>query len=211
MAMISGSCYPSAMTSRAASTRSDQPHSRPHWRERDDLTLADIEDLVQEGAFTDDDRVELFDGRLVAMSPKGRRHEIVRGELAYLLTIGSALTEAFVISEPQLNLSDKRFKNPDLLVHSKSLKTPDVRGPTTQLVIEISDSSLDFDLRTKAPIYAAHGVREYWVIHAWTLETIVHRDPSATGFGSTVSVQPDAKLSALLLPWFTVQLDQLDI
>jgi Uma2 family endonuclease len=174
------------------------------------LTLADIEDLVQEGAFTDDDRVELFDGRLVAMSPKGRRHEIVRGELAYQLT-RMAPVATFVISEPQLNLSDKRFKNPDLLVHSKSLKTPDVRGPTTQLVIEISDSSLDFDLRTKAPIYAAHGVREYWVIHAWTLETIVHRDPSATGFGSTVSVQPDAKLSALLLPWFTVQLDQLDI
>jgi Uma2 family endonuclease len=210
MAMISGSCYHSAMTARAASTRSDQPHSRPHWRDRDDLTLADIEDLVQEGAFTDEDRVELFDGRLVAMSPKGRRHEIVRGELAYLLT-RVAPANVFVISEPQLNLSDNRFKNPDLLVHSKSLKTPDVRGPTTQLVIEISDSSLDFDLRTKAPIYAAHGVSEFWVIHAWTLETIVHRDPSATGFGSTMSVQPDAKLSALLLPWFTVQLDQLDI
>jgi Uma2 family endonuclease len=174
------------------------------------LTLDDIEDLVHEGAFTELDRVELFDGRLVAMSPKGQRHEIVRGELAYQLTrIAPAVT--FVISEPQLNLTDIRFVNPDLLVHPKRFKTPDVRGPTTELVIEIADSSLDFDLRTKALLYAAHGVREYWVIHAWTLETVVHREPSATGFGSTVSVQPQTTLSALLLPWFTIQLDQLEI
>jgi Uma2 family endonuclease len=198
------------MNARNTSTRSSPQPSRPHWRDRNDLTIDDIEDLVQDGAFTDFDRVELFDGRLVAMSPKGQRHEIVRGELAYQLTrIAPATT--FVISEPQLNLTDNKFVNPDLLVHPKRLRTPNVRGPATELVIEIADSSLDFDLRTKAPLYAAHGVREYWVIHAWTLETIVHRDPTAAGFGSTVSVQPASKLSALLLPWFTIQLDQLEI
>ena len=199
------------MNARSASTRSNLPPSRPHWRDRDDMTLADIEVLVQEGAFTEYDRVELFDGRLVAMSPKGRRHEIVRGELAYLLTIRSERTDSFVVSEPQLNLTDNWFMNPDVLVHPKSLKTPDVRGPTTELVIEIADTSLDFDLRTKAPVYAAQGVREYWVINAWTLETMVHREPTPAGFGLTVSVQPDTKLAALLLPWLTVQLDQLDI
>ena len=199
------------MNARSASTRSNLPPSRPHWRDRDDMTLADIEVLVQEGAFTEYDRVELFDGRLVAMSPKGRRHEIVRGELAYLLTIRSERTDSFVVSEPQLNLTDNWFMNPDVLVHPKSLKTPDVRGPTTELVIEVADTSLDFDLRTKAPVYAAQGVREYWVINAWTLETMVHRAPSAAGYGLTESVQPDTTLSALLLPWFSVQLDQLDI
>jgi Uma2 family endonuclease len=175
------------------------------------LTLADIEKLVQEHAFTESDRVELFEGRLVAMSPKGLRHENVRGELAYQITILSAQTPSFVVSEPQLNLTDNRFVNPDVLVHPKRLKTPDVRGPTTELVIEIADSSLDFDLRTKAPLYAAHGVREYWVINAWSLETVVHRAPSPTGFGSTVSVQPQITLSALLLPWLTIQLDQLEL
>ncbi len=174
------------------------------------MNLDDIEGLVREGAFSEYDRVELFGGRLVAMSPKGRRHEIVRGELAYLLT-RLAPSVTFVVSEPQLNLSDNRFVNPDVLVHPKHIKTPDVRGPTTELVIEVADTSLEFDLRTKAPVYAAYGVREYWVINAWTLETMVHRGPSATGFSSVVSVQPNIMLSALMLPWFTVQLDQLDI
>jgi Uma2 family endonuclease len=198
------------MNARTASTRSDQPLARPHWRDRDDLTLADIEELVHEGAFTEHDRVELFGGRLVAMSPKGLRHENVRGELAYLITRMAPAT-AFVVSEPQFNLSSNRFVNPDILVHKKRLKTPDVRGPTTELVIEIADSSLDFDLLSKAPVYAAHGVPEYWVINAWSLETMVHREPSGTGFGSTFAVQPEAKLAALLLPWLTVQWDQLDI
>jgi Uma2 family endonuclease len=194
------------------STRAQSRPTRPaiHWRERTGLTLADIENLVQADAFTEFDRLELIDGRLVEMSPKGLRHEIVRGELTYLLT-RAATPDVFVIAEPQLNLADDQYLNPDILLHPKSIKTPYVRGPTALLVIEISDSSLKSDLRSKASTYAAYGVPEYWVINAWTLATKAHRSPSADGYGSVTEVTPDQQLVPLLLPGLAVQLDRLDV
>jgi Uma2 family endonuclease len=191
----------------ATRTRNRLPKTVP-WQERSDLTLDDIEDLVQAGAFVGDDRrLELIDGRLVEMSPKGLRHENVRGELAFYLT-RAAPAGLFVISEPQFNLADDLYVNPDILLHPRSIRTPDVRGPTSTLVIEISDSSLKSDLKTKSAIYAAHGVPEYWVINAWSLVTTVHRGPSAEGYATVAEVAENEPLVPLFVAALSVQLDR---
>ena len=67
-------------------------------------------------------------------------------------------------------------------------------------VIEISDTSLATDLRSKATFYASFGVREYWVIAARTRVTWVHREPSAAGYAQVGEVAPDQMLVPLLVP-----------
>jgi Uma2 family endonuclease len=49
----------------------------PRWR----WTIAEIERMAAEGYFRDDEQIELLGGEIVPMSPKGRRHEIIRIEL----------------------------------------------------------------------------------------------------------------------------------
>jgi Uma2 family endonuclease len=183
------------------------PPATPHWRDRTGLTLADIDCLARTGAFTEYDRLELINGRLVEMSPKGVRHENVRNELTYFLT-RAAPADVFVSAEPQFNLANDLYRNPDILLHPRSIKTPNVRGPTSILVIEIADTSLKSDLDAKARIYAAHGLPEYWVIDAWSLVTTVHRAPSADGYSKVMEVTENSPLVALLAPALTVQLDQ---
>jgi hypothetical protein len=88
-------------------------------------------------------------GEIVPMSPKGRRHEIVRGVLA--LRFSRAAPESlFVVSEPQFHLTEDTYAVPDILVHPSAIKTPDVRGGDALLVVEIADTSLAYDLQTKA-------------------------------------------------------------
>jgi Uma2 family endonuclease len=198
------------MSTRAQNRPAASPSPQLHWSERTDLTLDDIEALVQANAFTEYDRLELIDGKLVPMAAKGRRREVVREELADWLT-RNAPTDVFVTSEPQLNLADKLFRLPDILLRPRSIKTPFVRGPDTLLVIEVADTSLPSDIKTKSAIYAAHGVREYWVINAATLMTTVHLAPSASGYGSINEVASNQKLVPALVPALLVQLDQLDI
>ncbi len=174
------------------------------------MTLDDIEALVHANAFTEYDRLELIDGKLVPMSPKGRRHEVVREVLEDYFHSRKP-PDVFVTAEPQLNLAANLYVQPDILVRPRPIKTPDLRGPDTLLVIEVADTCLPNDIKTKAAIYAAHGVREYWVINAATLVTTVHLAPSATGYGIVAEVAPNLTLVPSLVPALSVQLDQLDI
>ena len=189
-----------------------------NWRERTGLTLDDVEQLARAGAFTDDDDLELINGRLVpqkpAGSPVGRRHAVVKEqltrELMRLTLTRKALQDVFVAGGPQFNLSNDKFAKPDILLRPMKIVTADVRGPTALLVIEVSDTSL-MHLSDKALLYATHGVQDYWVIDAWSLVTTVHRGPAAGGFGSIVPVPPNQLLVPLLLPNLQLRLDQLAV
>jgi Uma2 family endonuclease len=178
----------------------------PRWR----WTVTEIEKLAAAGHLHEDERIELLGGEIVPMSPKGRRHEIIRGELALRLARSTA-EDLFVGSEPQLNLTADTYVVPDILVHPAAIKTPDVRGGDVLLLIEVADTSLRYDLNTKAPLYAVHGVREYWVINAVTLATKLHRQPSGSAYGLVEELRPDAPLAPLLVPSFAVSLSALGV
>jgi Uma2 family endonuclease len=45
------------------------------------------------------------------------------------------------------------------------------------LVIEVAESTLGFDLKTKAGLYARAAIGEYWVLDITGRQMIVHRDP----------------------------------
>ena len=49
------------------------------------FTVAEIESMVASGIIAEDERIELIGGEVVPMSPKGRRHEVLRSEFAFAL------------------------------------------------------------------------------------------------------------------------------
>lgn len=52
------------------------------------------------------------------------------------------------------------------------------------VLIEVADSSLPFDLTTKAMLYARNGMAEYWVADVDGRQMHIHRNPSADGYRS---------------------------
>jgi Uma2 family endonuclease len=178
----------------------------PRWR----WTVAELERIAEAGFFTEYDEFELLGGEMVPMSPEGNRHLIIRGELTLHLS-GLALASGglMVISEPQLNLSGDSYFKPDILVHPIAIKTPHLRPADALLLVEIADTSLRYDIKTKMPRYAEHGVPEYWVIHAATLMTTVHRQPAGNGYAFVEEVTPDVRLVPSLVPELAVTLGAL--
>lgn len=173
-------------------------------------TLAEIEAMVAKGIIAEDERFELIGGEAVPMSPTGRQHEILRIELAFYMA-QRAGTDLRVAAEAQLNLTDDTYVVPDVLVYPASIKSPDVRGPTALLVVEIAYSSLEYDLLTKASLYASYGIREYWVINAKTLLTTVHRKPSGSAYSQKVELRADDRLIPEAAPGLAVRLRDLDL
>ena len=178
----------------------------PRWR----WTTAELVHLTDLGMFTAEDRFELIGGEIVPMSPVGHRHELIADELDQYW--GPFVTsDIWVTTERQLNLSDETYVKPDIWVRPAALRAPDTRGDTVLLIVEVAQTSLKFDTGTKAALYASHGVREYWVINAETLNTRVHRVPGAAGYGDAVTVPAGETLTPLLVPQLTTRLADLNL
>ncbi len=192
------------------------PPQRPTTQAADGLprwcwTVPEIERMEAAGFFTEYDQFELLGGEIVPMmSPAGRRHEIVRQELAYRMA-RLAPDDIMVASEPQFNLGPDTFVKPDILVHPRAIKAYDLKGADTLLVVEVAETSLSYDLKTKLSLYASHGVREYWVINAVTLMTNVHRQPAGTAYAVKEEVPPRDRLVPFLAPELAVSLAELDL
>jgi Uma2 family endonuclease len=180
----------------------------PRWR----WTVAELERIAEAGFFTEYDEFELIGGEMVPMSPEGRRHVIVRVELAFRLTeLASAAGGLMVAVEPQFNLSSDSYLKPDILVHPRHVSSYDLRPADALLLVEVADTSLRYDIKTKMPLYARHGVPEYWVIHAPTLMTTVHRKPAGSVYASVEEISPAEQLVPMLVQELALSLGALGL
>lgn len=68
------------------------------------------------------------------------------------------------------------------------------------LVVEVADSSLRFDREIKAPLYAASGFREYWIVNLCDQVVEVHRHARGDVWTEVVHHLRDAVLSPLAFP-----------
>jgi len=73
-------------------------------------------------------------------------------------------------------------------------------------VIEVADTSLEFDTTVKAGLYAAAGIADYWVVDLVSRAVIVLREPRGNGYESRSThrgdqlVRPLARAEATLSP-----------
>lgn len=136
--------------------------------------------LVRNGVIGPDDRVELLEGVIVAMAPQNPPHAVVIAALTKWLvhTIGDT---ANVRVQLPLDLSELSTPEPDLaVVAGKPLDHVAAHPTTALLVIEVADGSLIQDRLTKAPLYAAASVLEYWIVNLRDHCVEVHRQPIPT-------------------------------
>ena len=178
----------------------------PRWR----WTLAEFERLIEAGILGEDDRVELIEGEIVPMSPKGNRHDLVKDAIAEYLQ-DHRPADARVAVESGWSPIDGVYHEPDIRIYPRRLEQRSVPGAELRLLLEVSDSSLHFDLNTKSRIYADLGVPEYWVVEAWSLTTHLHLLPGPDGYAEVRVVASIEVLAAHLLPTVKLKLAELQI
>lgn len=158
----------------------------------------DIERMVAAGLMEEGERTELLGGELVPMASEGRRHEMIRAWLnEQFMDVPNR--DYRVSIEAMLRLTDDTFVHPDFAVIPPGKLVNDLRAPDMLLIVEIAETSLGYDRGRKAALYATHGVREYWVVNALSLATIVHRNPSPTGYRAIAEMPEDATLVPTLV------------
>ncbi len=162
--------------------------------------------MGETGILGPQDRVELIDGEIIDMSPIGVLHAAIVDVLAR--HFGRRAGElVFVRCQNPLRLDDISEPEPDIAIlrpRADFYMTAHPGAADVLLVIEVADTSLAYDLGTKVPLYARHGIPEVWVIDAATRQTRVFRRPvssggtgpsGGSGYAEEVGVEPHEAVS----------------
>jgi Uma2 family endonuclease len=72
------------------------------------------------------------------------------------------------------------------------------------LLVEVADSSLEYDRDTKVPLYAGAGIFEYWLVNLVDDLILVYRDPTPSGYRSVQVLRSGDRIQPLAFPDITI-------
>lgn len=158
-------------------------HAEPPGVRRKTWTRAEVADILAKGGFAGQ-KLELIEGELIDKMGKLWGHvRIVKSLVSWLNRI---FGDDYVGFEGSIDVSPEdnptNEPEPDIAVFSKTLEhyaeTQTRPVPKEiRLVIEVADSTLAFDRKVKAGLYARARIADYWVLDAKGRMLIVHRRP----------------------------------
>lgn len=170
----------------------------PHQRT---FTVSEYHKLAHLGVLKEPDRLELLNGKIYTMSPIGSRHAECVRRLTEILFL-KVVPKARVSVQNPVRLDDHSEPEPDIaLIEPKDVymgRHP--RPDEVLLVVEVADTTPDFDLGVKTPLYAKAGIREVWVVALDEQRVHVYRRPGAEGYAEHVISGRDASLEIAALP-----------
>ena len=172
------------------------------------FTVDDYHRMSEAGILSADERTELIEGVVVTMSPIGAPHFVAVLRLDQLLRV--AVGDRAVVSvQGPVQFPPRSEMQPSLAV----LHPPADRyeaalpGPANVfLLVEVSNPILAGDRDVRAPIYARHGISEYWLVDLNAQAVVIHRNPlpAERRWGSVQLAGPDSVLDVATLPGATV-------
>ena len=169
--------------------------------------------MAKVGIIAYDERLQLIEGEIVVMAPAGNRH----------IAATILLTQEFAVSGRLSGLVDVSVQNPVDLTE-RSDPEPDFQllkpredgyAPATPrtvdvlLAVEVSDSTLSYDVDVKIPMYAAAGIPELWIMNLREDVIDSHSDPSPEGYRATRRYQLGDVIAPLVFPAVEIEVSRL--
>jgi Uma2 family endonuclease len=147
-------------------------------------TRLEYERLIDSGGLPPESRVELVDGDILDTPPQKSRHAtaVQLSDDALRATFGRGFS---VRTQLPLAIDDYSEPEPDIAVVAGSPRDYRDAHPTTAaLIVEVADSSLEFDRTRKLALYARNAIPEYWILSLPDGVLEVHRDPVGETYAS---------------------------
>ena len=167
--------------------------------------------MVDAGILREGDRVELIRGEILEMSPIGPRHNaaVMRGNKSLGRIVGD---RAIVGVQGSIRFDEWNEPQPDLYLlrpkddfYASGLATPS----DVFLIIEVADSTLEYDRTVKAALYAITGIPEYWVADIQAQNIIAYSDAEGDIYQTIREFTRGQTLVPRLLPGCTIPADAL--
>lgn len=175
------------------------------------ITADEYHRMAEVGLLAPDARVELIEGEILEMAPIGLDHAGVVNQLNHLF-VHAVADRAIVQIQGPARLSHYSEPQPELVLlkpRADFYRTAGAGPGDVYLVIEVSDTTLRYDLRKKVPLYARHEIPEVWIVDLPGSQLHVFRTPIEGQYRDTFSTGEPGVASLSLLPEVSVDLSRL--
>ncbi len=160
------------------------------------ITVDEFHRMGEAGIFSEDERVELVEGEIIDMAPIGTRHaETVRR----LIQVISSQLPSIALLDVQnpIYLDENNLPQPDLtLLKNQSYIDTHPSSRDVLLLIEVADTSLDYDRNVKIPLYARHKIPEVWLVNLEDRVVEVYRDAAHQEYASVQTYRKEKIIQA---------------
>ncbi|KAF0249147.1 MAG: hypothetical protein FD167_1449 [bacterium] len=131
------------------------------------FSAVEYHQMAETGLISEEERVELIEGEIIKMPGIGRFHASSVIRISRLLN--RRLPEQVIVAiQSPVHLNDYSEPQPDVVIlRPKEDCYEDAHPTPTDIfwLIEVADTSLDYDKKVKLPLYARSGVPEVWLVN----------------------------------------------
>lgn len=133
------------------------------------FTINHLKKMYEAGIFKPEEKIELINGEPFMMIPIGFRHMKTVDKLNKILnSLISQESLPYVVSiQNPIKIDSKNLLYPDIAVYPEEIyqkeDIPKIKDAI--LIIEVSDTTLDYDREVKLPVYAKGKAKEVWIIN----------------------------------------------
>lgn len=148
------------------------------------FSVEEYHKFIEQGVFNPEERIELWEGEFIEMSPIGKRHAGCVDSLAEILN-DFLNKQAIVRTQNPIVLNDFSEPQPDVCLLKRRddfYRQISATADDVLLAMEVADSTVKFDRDIKFPRYAENGIQESWLIDLENDRVEIHTQPTKNGY-----------------------------
>ena len=163
--------------------------------------------MGEAGILHEDERIELLAGEIIYMAPIGDPHLFCTDALTMLFA-PALVGRAIVRVQGSIQLDEYGMPQPDivLLRHRPDYYAETATPEDVLLLIEVADSSLEYDYGPKSEFYAGAGIPEFWIANLRTGEVEARTDPVGTEYTTVRTIPAGGAITPQAFPDVTLEL-----
>lgn len=141
-------------------------------------TVEEFHQMAIAGLLDEADRVELIEGEMIDIAPIGSKHAFIVNRISQIFSarVGA---QCLISTQNPVRLGERSEPQPDVaLLRSGNYMDALPTAADVLLIVEVSDSTLEYDRDVKIGLYARHGIPEVWLLDVNAREITVYREPA---------------------------------
>ena len=176
------------------------------------FTVAEYYAMADAGILSENDRVELLDGDIIVMPPIGNWHAFGVNSIVAVFPSTLLASRAILSVRNPVRLDIGSEPQPDAMLLRWQDDFYSLEHPSPAdvlLLIEVSDTTVDYDRNEKLPLYARAGIPEAWIVNRPARRIEAHADPSGNEYATVRYCGPGETIAPQAFPDIVLEVSRI--